>query len=109
MKLLFDEHLSHRLVSLLEDVYPGSESVLGAKLGGATDREIIEFAAEGDYILVSKDRDIPELVLFDRRDLKAIWLRSGNSSSADVHLLLRNSFDRIAAFLASEDRLLELP
>lgn len=109
MKLLFDEHLSHRLVALLGDLYPDSESVLGEKLGGATDSTIVELAARRGFVIVTKDQDIPELILFDARPLKAIWVKTGNCSTSDIHLLLRNCQDRIMAFATTGDRVLELP
>jgi predicted nuclease of predicted toxin-antitoxin system len=58
MKLLFDEHLSPRLCSLLVDLFPGSENVLLTGLGGRTDEEIGSYAAASNFTIVSKDADL---------------------------------------------------
>jgi predicted nuclease of predicted toxin-antitoxin system len=42
VKLLFDESLSPRLVSLLGDLFPESESALRNDLAGAGDLRILE-------------------------------------------------------------------
>jgi predicted nuclease of predicted toxin-antitoxin system len=57
MKLLFDESLSPKLVQLLRDLFPGSESALRNGLAGAGDRKILDYAAIHDFILVSTDGD----------------------------------------------------
>jgi predicted nuclease of predicted toxin-antitoxin system len=53
MKLLFDESLSPRLVLLLRDLFPESESALRNGLARAGDRRILDYAAAHDFILVS--------------------------------------------------------
>src|SRR5216683_8105525 len=61
MKLLFDESLSPRLVLLLRDLFPESESALRNGLARAGDRRILEYAATHDFILVSTDSDFERL------------------------------------------------
>ncbi|MBV9109890.1 MAG: DUF5615 family PIN-like protein, partial [Gemmatimonadetes bacterium] len=53
MKLLFDENLSPRLVSLLAAVYPGSAHVHHLDLGEAEDIDIWAFAAAAGFTIVS--------------------------------------------------------
>jgi predicted nuclease of predicted toxin-antitoxin system len=57
VKLLFDESLSPRLVPLLRDLFPESESALRNGLARVGDRRILEYAAAHDFILVSTDSD----------------------------------------------------
>jgi predicted nuclease of predicted toxin-antitoxin system len=45
MKLLFDESLSPKLVLLLRDLFPESESALLNGLARTGDRRILEYAA----------------------------------------------------------------
>jgi hypothetical protein len=45
MKVLFDESLSPRLVPLLSDLFPESESALRNGLARIGDRKILEYAA----------------------------------------------------------------
>jgi Domain of unknown function (DUF5615) len=56
MKLFFDESLSPRLVQLLSDLFPESESGLRSGLAGVGDRRILDYAAAHDFILVSYRR-----------------------------------------------------
>jgi predicted nuclease of predicted toxin-antitoxin system len=52
MKLLFDESLSPKLVELLHDLFPDSESALRNGLAGAGDLRIRHACASG-FILVT--------------------------------------------------------
>ena len=54
MRLLFDESLSPRLVSLIRDLFPESESALRNGLARVGDRGILEYAAARDFVLVSQ-------------------------------------------------------
>ena len=89
MKLLFDESLSPRLVPLLLDVFPKSESALRNGLARVGDRRILEYAVEHAFVLVSTDSD------FD----------SPTEIAADV---LRRNAIRIAELPTSQDQLIIL-
>ncbi len=108
MRLLFDENLSPRLVALLADVYPGSESVLTVGFGGFPDRAIWDYAESNGLLIVSKDLDFAEKAVLSAT-LKVIWIRLGNCTTASVHVVLRNAAERLADFAASADIILELP
>jgi len=95
-------------VALLEDIFQGSESVLTIGLGGATDGEIWDYAVAAGCLIVSKDLDFAERALL-ASTVKVVWLRLGNCTTASVHLILRNSVQRLAEFVDSNDILLELP
>lgn len=57
MRLLFDENLSYRLVSLLDDVYPDSVHVRDVGLVGSSDERVWAYAREHGLVIVSKDVD----------------------------------------------------
>jgi len=68
MKLLFDESPSPKLVPLMSDLFPESESALRNGLAGAGDRRILDYAADHDFIFshgispeVSTDSDFEDL------------------------------------------------
>jgi predicted nuclease of predicted toxin-antitoxin system len=92
VKLLFDENLSYRLVRALQDVYPDSAHVRDLGLEGAEDRLIWKAAAEGGYLLASKDTDFYQRSLVHGAPPKVIWLRVGNGSTAAVAALLRDRY-----------------
>lgn len=72
MKLLFDQNLPRRLVSLLDWEFPGSRHVVDYSLETATDREIWDHAAAHGYVIVSKDSDFRQLAFLHGPLPKAI-------------------------------------
>jgi predicted nuclease of predicted toxin-antitoxin system len=52
MKLLFDEGLSPKLVDILNDLFPGSESALPNGLAGQGDAGILAYATKHRFVLV---------------------------------------------------------
>ncbi len=98
MKLLFDENLSGRLAESLADIFPGSEQVLVAGLGGRRDDEVWEYAKVHGFTLVSKDSDFYDLSVEAGAPPKFIWLRLGNCTTSVVEVLLRNNVQVLLRF-----------
>jgi predicted nuclease of predicted toxin-antitoxin system len=110
VKLLFDQNLSRRLVGELEQQFPDSVHVASVGLDTATDREIWDFAAEHDYVIVSKDSDFRQLAFLHGPPPKVVWLRVGNCSTATIAQHLQSGAEAIATFATSaEEALLVLP
>lgn len=91
MKLLFDENLSPRLPTLLDDVFPQSAHVDRVGLGSASDSSVWEYAKANGYLIVSKDSDFHESSLLNGYPPKVVWIRRGNCSTRQVETLLRHS------------------
>ena len=107
MKLLFDESLSPRLVLLLRDLFPESQSALRNGLARIGDRKILEYAATHDFILVSTDSDFESLLhLFP--GAKVVILRSCNYPTETAAVVLRRNAIRIAELPNSQDQLIIL-
>lgn len=98
MKLLFDENLSHKLVRLLADLFPGSVHVREIGLKAADDPIVWDYAKDNDLIIVSKDSDMHQRSFVFGYPPKVVWVRLGNCSTADVERLLRGRFASIEAF-----------
>jgi predicted nuclease of predicted toxin-antitoxin system len=98
MKLLFDENLSHKLVSILSDIFPGCEHVRNIGLKRSPDSDIWEYAKEHDYIIVSKDADFHQRSFVHHFPPKVIAIFSGNCPTTVVENLVRKNEDRIRAF-----------
>ncbi len=98
MKLLFDHNLSPRLVNILADLYPNSNHLYFMGLDQQSDSIIWDTARKQDYIIVTKDSDFNELLIFKGFPPKVIWIRSGNCSTKTIQLLLRNNYEAICAF-----------
>jgi predicted nuclease of predicted toxin-antitoxin system len=107
MKLLFDESLSPRLVELLHDLFPGSESALRNGLAGVGDLKILEHAVAGDFILVTTDSDFERLSGRVPNSMIVI-LRSCNYPTDVTSEVLRRNSIRIAALSDSTTRLIVL-
>lgn len=107
MKLLFDESLSPRLVPLLLDVFPESESALRNGLAQVGDRRILEYAVEHGFVLVSTDSDF-EQILRQFPAAKVVILRSCNYPTDIAADVLRRNAIRIAELRSSQDQLIIL-
>lgn len=103
MKLLFDQNLSNRLIDLLKAEFPNSEHVRNVGLASAPDPDIWNFAADHEYMIVSKDTDFQQRSLLWGHPPKVVWIRLGNCSTDDVAHLLRKHRNAIHQFAAEPD------
>ena len=98
MKLFFDENLSHKLVRLLEDLFPQSIHVRDVGLKAADDPLVWEYAKNYGLVLVSKDSDMHQRSFLFGHPPKVVWVRLGNCSTSDVDRLLRQNISPIIVF-----------
>ena len=107
MKLLFDESLSPRLVELLDDLFPQSESALRNGLARTGDLKILEYASANGFVLISTDSDFATLV---GRVIgsKVVILRSCNYPTEIAAEVLRRNAIHIAELFGSQDHLIFL-
>ena len=82
VKLLFDENVSSKLTSLLEDLYPGSAHVRDLGLSGASDNRVWEHAKANGFVIVSKDDDFRQRSFLRGAPPKVVWLQVGNAGTA---------------------------
>jgi predicted nuclease of predicted toxin-antitoxin system len=107
MKLLFDESLSPRLVQMLSDLFPESESALRNGLAGVGDRRILDYAAAHGFTLVSTDSDF-EGLLSHIPGAKVVILRSCDYPTEVAARVLRRNAIRLAELANSQDQLMVL-
>jgi predicted nuclease of predicted toxin-antitoxin system len=100
---LFDENISPRLVTALEDLYSGSLHVVQASLASKDDLHVWEFARDSGFIVVTKDRDFHEFSLDMGAPPKVIWIGLGNCSTERIEGALRRDAIRIARFAQVPD------
>ena len=103
MKLLFDQNLSHKLVTLLADIYPGSVHVRDAELAQANDLALWEYARANVFAIVSKDEDFHQFSFLYGPPPKVVWLRLGNCTIADIERTLRICRDELVQFSADDE------
>jgi predicted nuclease of predicted toxin-antitoxin system len=107
MKLLFDESLSPRLVHLLSDLFPNSESALRNGLARTGDRKILEYADANGFVLIATDSDFERLLnQFPRANV--VILRSCDYPTETAADVLRQNAIRIAELPTSPNQLLIL-
>lgn len=100
MKLLLDQNLSFKLVSLVLTAFPDSKHVRDFELTHELDDAIWAFAAENGFAIVSKDSDFVHRALLRGHPPKLVYVRVGNASTERIGELLLNSQDAIETFLS---------
>jgi len=100
MKLLFEENLSPKLVTLLSDLFPDSVHVRNVGLSSASDPRVWEYAIEQGLTIVSKDEDFHHLSFLRGAPPKVIGIHTGNCSTKIVAQLLRDRHKQIEVFAA---------
>ena len=99
MKLLFDEHLSRKLVARLADIYPVASHIVFHGLEQTGDTAIWAFAATQGYTIVTKDADFNDLAALRGAPPRVIWLNIGNCSTATIETILRSKASVIEQFI----------
>jgi predicted nuclease of predicted toxin-antitoxin system len=84
MKLLFDQNISYKLVSRLNDIFPESRQIRDCGLENSTEKQIWEFAKEKDYVIVTFDGDFYDFSLVWGHPPKIIWLRTFNQTTKNI-------------------------
>ena len=102
MKLLFDENLSPKLVTLLSDCFPASVHVRDVGLASAADPIVWQYAIKHGLTIVSKDEDFHHLSFLRGAPPKVIGIHTGNSSTKLVAQLLRDRIKQVEAFELDE-------
>jgi predicted nuclease of predicted toxin-antitoxin system len=107
MKLLFDESLSPRLIPLLYDLFPGSESALQNGLACAGDHLVLYYAAAHGFVLISTDSGF-ECLSAQVPEAKVVILRSCACPIDVAAEVLRRNAIRVAELPNSAERLIML-
>jgi len=98
-RLLFDEHLSRRLVTLLGDVFPGACHVVAEGFESASDEDVWKHARHHGLVIVTKDADFHQRSFLYGAPPKVVWLRLGNCTTEDVAAVLRARVGAISRFV----------
>jgi predicted nuclease of predicted toxin-antitoxin system len=100
VKLLLDENISRRLLSVLEPACQGSTHVALEGLQQAADAEIWRFAKAGGFVVVTKDEDFTALSSLQVRPPCLVKLSVGNCDNDQVAQVLLLQRDQIEAQFA---------
>lgn len=98
MKFLFDQNISHRILSILPEQFSGSTSVKKEGLINAYDKQSWDYARLQNYIIVTQDSDFNDLsTLFDFPP-KIIWIRTGNLKTKAILDILIDNYSELQKF-----------
>ena len=102
MKFLLDENISYRIFPKITDLFPNSAHLKEFDLIESNDWEIWDFAAQNDYVILSKDSDFHQRSILDAPPPKLVFLRVGNCSTSYLVNLLRSNHKVIETFAEME-------
>ena len=103
MKILFDQNISFRLVRKINDIFPFAKQVRELNLENSTDRQIWEFAKKNDYTIITFDADFYDFSIIWGHPPKIVWIRTGNKTTKEVELILRNHVQTIEDFSKDDE------
>ena len=98
-KLIFDNNISHRIISRIKDIFPNSTHVMLKNLDESSDMEIWRYAYKNNYAIVTKDSDFNDIAIYQTNNVKIIWLKIGNCKINEIEQVLRDNEKIIKTFL----------
>lgn len=101
MKLLFDQNISFRIISKIENYFPEAKQVRALGIENYSDLEIWKFAKENDYTIVTFDGDFYDISNFKGFPPKIIWLRFGNTKTEFIADIINSRNLIIKDFVSS--------
>jgi predicted nuclease of predicted toxin-antitoxin system len=99
VKLLFDANISHRIVRMLDDLFPESTHIAFVGFSGETaDQAIWQFAKEQDFAIATADSDFVRLAETRGAPPKIIRLERMDCSTEVAAALVRRYAVAITEF-----------
>ena len=108
MKLLFDQNISFRLIKRISSLYPNAKQVRELGLENSTDNEIFDYAKKNGYSIVTFDSDFCDLNILKGFPPKIIWLRTRNTTTTNLEIILKNKHELIKSFIKTDFGCLEI-
>ena len=102
MKLFFDQNISFRIIARLEEIFPGSTQVARLGIEGSSDLSLWNYAKENGFTIVTFDADFIDIATLKGAPPKIIWLRMGNSSTAEIADILKRNHLIIRDFIEND-------
>lgn len=106
---MFDQNISPRILVQIEAEFPESTHVRFESLTDASDMEIFNYARSSAFTIVTFDSDFVDLNILRGIPPRIVWLKTGNLSTINVALILKQNSAVIRDFiLNSENGVLEI-
>jgi predicted nuclease of predicted toxin-antitoxin system len=103
VRLLFDQNISFKIISLLKSEFEDSQHVKDLNLVDATDHEIWSYAKANNCVIVTFDSDFYDFSLVWGHPPKIIWIRLLNQTTNFVAQILKERKSAIASFVQTSD------
>ena len=108
MRFLVDAQLPPALAGWLADRGHDAKHVVDLDMLAGSDRDIWKIAADGGYVLLTKDRDFIEWALEPRATVQVVWVRIGNAGNASLIRRWETGWAQILEGLQSGVRVVEV-
>lgn len=103
MNLLFDQNISYKIISKIDDIFPHAQHIKNVGLADHSDSDIWEYAMNSNSCIVTFDSDFYDLSIVRGTPPKIIWLRTGNMTTRSIEEIIRSNYELIAEFLDNPD------
>jgi len=103
VKILFDQNISHRIISKIEGNFPDAKQVRQLDIEDFSDIEIWEFAKENNFTIVTFDSDFFDISSLKGHPPKIIWLRIGNTTTNYLAQLINSKAPTIKDFVGKAE------
>jgi predicted nuclease of predicted toxin-antitoxin system len=108
VRFLIDNQLPVALARFLSSSGSDSLHVLDIGLAQASDSEIWRYAAERQFVLVSKDEDFFNRAAQPGAPVQLVWIRLGNCPKAGLLAAIERTWSRVCACLEAGERIVEV-
>ena len=109
MKIWVDAQISPAIAQWLSSAY-GVQAVAVKDLGlrDAMDRDIFLAARAAKAVLLTKDRDLVDLVIQLGSPPQILWVTCGNTSNAKLKAILIQAWPAAATLLEASEKIIEI-
>jgi len=108
VRFLVDNQLPVALAHFLTRAGNESLHVIDVGLARASDSEIWRYAAEGEFVLVSKDDDFFHRATQPGALVRLVWIRLGNCRNAALLAAIEGAWSRLLSCLQAGERVVEV-
>jgi predicted nuclease of predicted toxin-antitoxin system len=102
MNLLFDQNISHRLISQIKDIFPLAKQVRELGLENQSDIKIWGFSKKHNYTIVTFDGDFYDLSIVRGHPPKIILIKTYNQTTVNIERILRINLTAISGFIKKD-------
>jgi predicted nuclease of predicted toxin-antitoxin system len=108
VRFLVDNQLPPTLVDYLRERGHEAAHVVELGLDASADAHLWNIAARDTWIIITKDEDLSQMVLFRPEKVQVLWVRLGNCRKQVLMAAFERSWADVTERLSRGDRLVEL-